>query len=353
MELKSDGLDLDERDSSPETSDNEQPRIQPQIPELGEIVDEIFIDSLTTFYKAQGRLPKETLHKILRSSRALLKKQPSLVDINLEFNDVLNICGDIHGQFFDLCNIFDMCGPCSSNNCYLFNGDFVDRGAWSLEVLVLLLVNKLARPQHFHLGRGNHESEDVNRLYGFQNEVFDKYDQKTFALIQDVFNWLPLAHRVNESVLVMHGGLSSRDDCGLEAIRRIKRGVPVIKAGQVAIDLLWSDPREEPGRGANPRGFGCLFGPDVTSRFLSENGLIYIVRSHECVSSGYDLCHDDKIVTVFSAPNYCDRHGNKGAVCVLHGDDVSMPEFKRFEASPHPKVDPMAYASLFMKMGLI
>jgi len=59
------------------------------------------------------------------------------------------------------------------------------------------------------------------------------------------------------------------------------------------------------------------------------------------------------VVTVFSAPNYCDRAGNRGAVCVLHGDDVSMPEFRKFDAAEHPKVDNLAYASLWLKLGLI
>jgi hypothetical protein len=95
--------------------------------------------------------------------------------------------------------------------------------------------------------------------------------------------------------------------------------------------------QESVGRACNPRGYSCAFGPDVTERFLQQNGLLFIVRSHECVQRGYALAHTDTVVTVFSAPNYCDRYGNKGAVCILHGDDVSMPEFKRFDAAPHPK----------------
>ena len=147
-----------------------KPEIVIKIPALNDddTVDADFLGDLVDFYKRQRHLPASTLHKILREAKAFFKKQPSLVKVDLGFDDVINVCGDIHGQYFDLCKIFDMCGEASESNKYLFNGDFVDRGPWSLEVLVVLLVNKLLHPRDFFLVRGNHESEDVNRLYGFQ-----------------------------------------------------------------------------------------------------------------------------------------------------------------------------------------
>lgn len=126
--------------------------------------------------------------------------------------------------------------------------------------------------------------------------MLDKYDRKTFALIQEVFNWMPVTHLVNDKVLIMHGGLPAQEAVTLEDIGRIERGGPPNKSS-LALDLLWSDPREEDGIDPNPRGFGCLFGPDVTRDFLEANGLLYIIRSHECVPSGYDLCHEDKVKT--------------------------------------------------------
>merc|ERR1712226_990441 len=120
----------------------------------------------------------------------------------------------------------------------------------------------------------------------------------------------------------MHGGLPNKDGVTLDDIRDIRRGGQP-ERNSLMCDLLWSDPRDEEGRIPNQRGYSCLFGPDVTEKFLAANDLLYIIRSHECVQYGFDLTHDDKVVTVFSAPNYCDRHTNKGAICIIHGDDVS------------------------------
>jgi len=348
-------------------------------------VTEQFMKDLIMFFKNGQRLPRHIVIKILTDSKLLFMGQSSLVDISLSKDDHLNVCGDIHGQFFDLANIFDLFGFPTKRNQYLFNGDFVDRGVWSVEVMLVLLGFKLLLPDTFFLVRGNHESEEVNRVYGFENEVLDKYDGKIFRLFQNVFDWLPVTHCVNSSVLIMHGGLpcskaprskssgsngeqsddpSDEDDyeededddlpatVTLDDIRSLRRGCPVPKQGLMC-DLLWADPREENGTAPNSRGYSSVFGPDITRKFLADNNLLYIVRSHECVQPGFDLCHDDTVVTVFSAPNYCDRQGNKGAVCILHGDDVSMPEFRRFKAVPHPKVDRHKYNSIYMRYGLI
>ena len=78
--------------------------------------------------------------------------------------------------------------------------------------------------------------------------------------------------------------------------------------------MLWSDPGPAPGRHPSKRGVGVAFGQDVTERFLQANGLELLVRSHECKDEGYEVEHGGKAITVFSAPNYCDQMGNKGAL---------------------------------------
>ena len=226
--------------SPPEKADEVIPKT-PRLDSNG-CVDQEFVLDLVDFYKQQLRLPTPTATKILQDSKALFRTQPSLVEIELGKNDVINICGDIHGQFFDLAKIFDLFGSPGPENQYLFNGDYVDRGPWSVEVIFLLLSQKLLHPEHFFLVRGNHETEEINRLYGFQSEVLDKYDSKMFSLIQEVFNWLPVAHCVNGSVLVMHGGLFCRDGVTLDDIRAIERGKQPERESLMC-DLLWSDPQ--------------------------------------------------------------------------------------------------------------
>lgn len=201
-----------------------------------------FVEELIPFFKREQRLPMLTVHKIVADATNLFAKEATLVDVDLGRDDVLNICGDVHGQFFDLAHIFELRGLPSRSNRFLFNGDFVDRGPWGLEVMLTLFSLKLLNPEAIYLNRGNHECEDVNRYYGFQAEVLDKYDQRTFRLVQAAFDWLPLAHCVNGAVLVMHGGLFGKDGVTLEDIRAIPRGAQP-ERDTLMCDLLWSDPQ--------------------------------------------------------------------------------------------------------------
>eukprot|EP00483_Globobulimina_turgida_P013333 UN13357 len=106
-------------------------------------------------------------------------------------------------------------------------------------------------------------------------------------------------------------------------------------------DLLWSDPQNMNGFAPSKRGGGTMFGPDVTSRFLELNGLELVVRSHEVQEAGYKVLHDGKLITIFSAPNYVDQMGNKGAF--IRMDRTCVPKFTQFEAQKHPDIRPMAY----------
>ena len=99
-------------------------------------------------------------------------------------------------------------------------------------------------------------------------------------------------------------------------------------------DLLWADPQPFPGKSPSKRGVGYSFGPDITESFLKLNDLQLLVRSHEVKDEGYLVEHGGKTITVFSAPNYCDSMGNKGAF--IHFDETCEPKFTQYEAVPHP-----------------
>lgn len=232
-----------------------------------------------------------------------LRKQPSLVDINIPEQSKFTICGDIHGQFYDLMNIFKINGLPSETNPYLFNGDFVDRGSFSVECIFTLFGFKLLFPNHFYLSRGNHESYNMNQMYGFSGEVVSKYTATMSNMFTQVYNWLPLCHCLNKRVLVMHGGLFAQDNVTLDDLRKIERNRQPPEEGLMC-DLLWSDPQPQNGRGFSKRGVGIQFGPDITEKFCTANKLDYVVRSHEVKSMGYEVAHNGKCITVFSAPNY-------------------------------------------------
>ena len=139
-----------------------------------------------------------------------------------------------------------------------------------------------------------------------------------------------------------------QDNITLDDIRKTERNRQPPDEG-IMCELLWSDPQPSPGRSASKRGVGCQFGPDVTKRFLEHNGLDYVIRSHEVKQNGYEVTHDGKCITVFSAPNYCDSMGNQGAFISLKGDDLT-PVFTSYEAVPHPNVKPMAYANSLLSL---
>ncbi|CAE8595313.1 unnamed protein product, partial [Polarella glacialis] len=246
-------------------------------------------------------------------------------------------------QFWDFLHILEMCGDPSPRNQYLFNGDFVDRGQFSVEVALALLAMKAAWPACVHLNRGNHEAMRMNTIYGFLTEATQKYSSEMFYLFSEAFQGIPLATVVNKSVLIVHGGLSSRDGVRLEQIARLNRKrEPDEQADPLMLELMWSDPMDRPGRERSPRGGGVLFGPDVTRQFCEDNGLACIIRSHEMKQEGHEWQQQKMCLTVFSAPNYCDISGNLGAVCDitprLGSPKLSISDLtvRTFKSSPHP-----------------
>lgn len=262
-----------------------------------------FMQELMSYFKQEKRLHKKFAYKILCDIDLYLRNQPSLVDIHVPDDAKFTICGDIHGQFYDLMNIFEINGLPSTTNPYLFNGDFVDRGSFSVECIFTLFGFKLLYPDHFFLSRGNHETINMNQMYGFTGEVTTKYSSTMSNMFTQVYNWLPLCHCINKRVLVMHGGLFSDDNVTLDHLRKIDRNRQPPEDGLMC-ELLWSDPQPQMGRGPSKRGVGIQFGPDVTEQFCARNKLDYVVRSHEVKYMGYEEAHDGKCITVFSAPNY-------------------------------------------------
>ena len=289
---------------------------------------------------------------MLISCKKYFESLPSLLRIDIpevgpDTNDPtsnprVTVCGDTHGQFYDVMNIFKLNGYPSASNPYLFNGDFVDRGSFSVEVILTYLLLKLACPDGIHLLRGNHETKNMNKIYGFEGEVKAKYDNVIFDLFLEVFCALPLAAVVGEKVFVTHGGLPSTPGVTLKDVEGIKRGREPPDSGLMS-DLLWSDPQPFPGKSPSKRGIGFSFGPDITRAFLDNNELDLLVRSHEVKDEGYLVEHGGKCITVFSAPNYVDQMGNKGAF-IHFGPDLT-PKFTQYEAVEHPNIKPMAYAA--------
>ncbi len=268
----------------------------------------------------QVNLLEAEIRGLCTSAREIFMHQPVL----LELEAPIKICGDLHGQYFDLLRLFEYGGfPPDSN--YLFLGDYVDRGKQSLETICLLLAYKIKYPENFFLLRGNHECASINRIYGFYDECKRRFNIKMWKKFQDVFNVLPFAAVVDEKIFCIHAGLSP-DLNTPEQIKRIMRPTDVPDAGLLC-DLLWSDPEADiAGWAENDRGVSYTFGADVVSKFLQKHDFDLIVRAHQVVEDGYEFFADRQLVTIFSAPNYCGEFDNAGAVMSV--DESLMCSFR-------------------------
>ena len=317
-------------------SENSEPESKkPEYKNKISITKRWILEDVIEGMKNKVYLSKLSILRIILDVIKINMKEQSLIDITTS-NETFNICGDIHGQFYDLLKIFDECDYPSETNQYLFNGDFVDRGSFSVECIITLLCFKLLYPNHFYLARGNHESRNLNKVYGFEQEVISKYDSSVYEAFIRLFYSLPLAHCINKEILVLHGGLFSKDGVTLDDIRNIKRFREVPETG-IMCELLWSDPSMINGRRPSNRGVAISFGPDVAKNFLESNKLLKLIRSHECKTEGYEIIQD--VITVFSAPNYCDNMGNKGAVIQLKGNNIKI---KQFSCAWHPPAESYA-----------
>lgn len=297
--------------------------------------------SVVDLYRRGGRLSNHAVHKLLRVSQKSLKEKPNISKVKVGPGDRLTIVGDLHGQIADLLHIIEQSGMPSKTNKYIFNGDFVDRGEHGLEVVSMILALHCALPDSVFLNRGNHEDFAICNAYGFQVEVYEKYDEVIFGMFIEVFQSLPLFALINDSVFVVHGGLFHDTSITLEDLEKIQRhdftllempeGGETVKPfdkiespteyyKQLQRDALWSDPCESQGVYLSPRGAGVWFGPDVAKVFMNLNDLKMIIRSHECVRSGCQLVYPGEdnqlLMTLFSASNYGGQ-GNSAAFLVF------------------------------------
>lgn len=232
----------------------------------------------------------------------------------------LFVVGDIHGQFEDLIRIFEQNGWPTGDKKFIFNGDIVDRGHNSLECLLTLFVMKIVQPNNIFITRGNHESLTCGDGT-FKMECLDKLDEQFFTKSHSVFEFLPLAYVINRKYFVCHGGLPNLFK--VEDLRRAKKPNFTLLEYALVYALLWNDPHEGLGMIPSRRGGTTLaFGWDVTVAFLNRHRFDLLIRSHEYHQDGYAFCHNNKCLTVFSAPNYCGI-GNKGAI-VRIGSDLRL-----------------------------
>jgi len=246
---------------------------------------------------------------ILSLVREILMAEPGF----LRVDPPVKIVGDTHGQYYDLLQIFEKCGFIPATR-YLFLGDYVDRGKFSIETIVLLFLYKIMYPTSIYLLRGNHECAAINKMYGFFDDAKRRYNVKIWKQFTDVFNTMPFAAMVSDKILCMHGGISP-ELTSLRALEQLQRPCDVPETGLLC-DLLWADPDEEvKGFVQSDRGVSYLFGADAVAKLLNAFDMDIVVRAHQVMERGYSFFTPERqLVTIFSAPNYCGEFDNDGAV---------------------------------------
>ncbi|CEP64776.1 protein-serine/threonine phosphatase LALA0_S13e02740g [Lachancea lanzarotensis] len=277
--------------------------------DVDDVIEKLLEIGSTRYYQAK-EFPFSSwkVQVICSRARELFLDQPSL----LRLQAPIKIVGDVHGQFTDLMRILRLSGV-PPNSSYLFLGDYVDRGKQSLETMLLLLCYKIKFPDRFFMLRGNHESANVTKMYGFYDECKRRLSSKTWKVFVDVFNSLPLAAVVQDKIFCVHGGISPhlRE---LRQIERVARPTDIPEEGLIT-DLLWSDPDPQKSDwSTNDRGVSVTFGKRNVLDFCSRFNFDLVIRGHMVVEDGYEFFARKKFVTVFSAPNYCGEFQNWGAV---------------------------------------
>ncbi|ATZ46795.1 BccnA [Botrytis cinerea B05.10] len=291
------------------------------------------------FYR-EGRLTEEQALFILEEGTKVLKQEPNL----LEMDAPITVCGDVHGQYYDLMKLFEVGGD-PADTRYLFLGDYVDRGYFSIECVLYLWSLKIWYPNSLWLLRGNHECRHLTDYFTFKLECKHKYSERIYEACMDSFCALPLAAVMNKQFLCIHGGLSPElhtlDD--LKSIDRFREP----PTHGLMCDILWADPLEEFGQEKTSEFFihnhvrGCsyFFSYPAACNFLEKNNLLSIIRAHEAQDAGYRMYRKTRttgfpsVMTIFSAPNYLDVYNNKAAVLKYENNVMNI---RQFNCTPHP-----------------
>ena len=297
---------------------------------------------LRSHFTQEGRLLKEDVLKLILHATSLFRSEPNL----LSLQDPVTVVGDIHGQYYDLLKLLELGGNPEQTK-YLFLGDYVDRGMFSLEVALLLYSLKINMPASVFMLRGNHECRQMTSMFSFRKECLYKYDLEVYEAFMDSFDALPMACIVNGSFLAVHGGLSP-ELVTLKDLENLNRFMEPARSG-LQCDLLWSDPVDtadgkvpEVYRNNDSRGCSYVFGGEATKKFLKDTDLVSIIRAHEAQKDGYKMQFWNgpdfpSTITIFSAPNYCDSYKNKGAIIKF---DNSTLNIQQYNYSKHPYILP-------------
>uniref|UniRef100_G1RF32 Serine/threonine-protein phosphatase n=1 Tax=Nomascus leucogenys TaxID=61853 RepID=G1RF32_NOMLE len=272
------------------------------------------IDLLLEAFKEQQILHAHYVLEVLFETKKLLKQMPNFTHIQTSPSKEVTICGDLHGKLDDLFLIFYKNGLPSERNPYVFNGDFVDRGRNSIEILMILCVSFLVYPNDLHLNRGNHEDFMMNLRYGFTKEILHKYKlhgKRILQILEELYAWLPIGTIIDDEVLVIHGGISETTDLNLlHRVERNKMKSVLIPPTETSRDHDTDSKHNKVGVTFNAHG-----------RIKTNGSPIEHLTKREW----------EQVVTIFSASNYYEEGSNRGAYIKLCSG--TTPRFFQYQVT--------------------
>lgn len=263
------------------------------------------------------KLSVQFILELIQIATEIFKMEPTILTVPAQ----TCVVGDIHGHILDLFRVLREFKPPPLHN-YLFLGDFVDRGEFSLETMVLVLLLKILHPSRVFVIRGNHEFSEMCNFCGFMREIEMVYGANSGVgrAFIECFSWMPLAASINGHFLCVHGGIGE-DFIHITQLFSIRRPIYGFES-EVCADLLWSDPNpEEDNIVPSSRGLGSFFGLTALKEFLRNNNHQVLLRGHQCVESGVEELFDGLMYTVFTASRYCDTVDNKAGVLIIKQDN--------------------------------
>lgn len=272
-------------------------------------------------------MPVEYVDDICKAAIHVIQYQPVLIYMM----PTVVVVGDLHGNLVDLVRIFLNHGL-PPKTTYLFLGDYVDRGRFSIEVILMLLTLKCRYPNDIILLRGNHEFADVNARYGFLKEVQQVYgNDHVYNIVNEVFSYLPFAAVVGNDIFCVHGGIGS-DLSHLNQIAQLK--LPINDGSSSFLKgLLWSDPA-----GANAvfessiRGESQRYGGYAVRSFFDHTKMKWIIRGHQCVQHGIKHHELGNVITVFSSSSYNGSKNKAGVLIITKSKDFQTSIFPPLES---------------------
>lgn len=279
-----------------------------------------------------ANIDEKQITRLVEQCLDSFKNLPRLIELDVPEGESLVIVGDTHGdvdgvkaivgQFLEVGDRGKAISPPNKTRL-LFLGDYVDRDERDLENLVYILALALRHPTSVFLLRGNHEENYSNRAYGFLDNLERLGMETWYPSFERIYTLLPLAcHVRNQGVLCCHGMIpvmpgvvKLRDIARLPAAARLEQWDPV------TTQLLWSDPDpdEQPASSESIRGVGLTVGKNDIDKFLAENRLRLIVRSHQAFPAGHRFFFQRRVLSIFSKPNY-GMYQNAASIAQLYGD---------------------------------